>query len=67
MAKLAYAAYGQSTDFKNYQGNPMPGWDDLGEPIQAAWEAAADAVASYLEGPPAMDEMLHDRHAVGDN
>lgn len=56
LAKLAYAAYGQSTDFKNYQGNPMPAWADLGPAIQAAWVAAAGAVASYLSGPPALDE-----------
>jgi hypothetical protein len=65
MAKLAYAAYGQTTDFKNYQGNPMPNWEDLGDTIQAAWMSAANAVAGYLEGPPAADE-LHDRIAVPD-
>lgn len=71
MAKLAYAAYGQTTDFKNFQGNPMPAWDDLGDPIRRAWTAAAAAVASYLVGPPAIDEsagytVLHDRINPGD-
>lgn len=56
MAKLAYAAYGQTTDFKNYQGLPMPAWDALGDTIQAAWVSAINAVAAYLEGPPAIDE-----------
>jgi len=56
MAKLAYAAYGQTTNFKNFQGNPMPNWDQLGDTIQAAWVSASNAVASYLEGPPAADE-----------
>lgn len=56
MAKLAYAAYGQTTDFKNYQGLPMPAWDALGDTIQGAWVAAANAVANYLQGPPAADE-----------
>lgn len=56
MAKLAYGAYGQTTDFKNYQGNPMPRWDDLGDTIQAAWVSAANAISNYLVGPPAVDE-----------
>lgn len=55
MAQLAYTAYGQTTDFKNYQGNPMPAWGDLGDTIQAAWVAAANAVSNYLMGPPAAD------------
>lgn len=56
MAKLAYGAYGQTTGFKNFQGNPMPKWDDLGDTIQGAWVAAANAVNNYLMGPPATDE-----------
>lgn len=50
MAKLAYAAYGESTGNKNYQGLPMPDWNDLGAPIQGAWLAAVGAVADFLEG-----------------
>jgi hypothetical protein len=57
MARLAYAAYGRTTDFKNYQGNPMPKWDDLGDAIQAAWVSASNAVSDYLMGPPAVDEL----------
>lgn len=45
LARVAYDAYGHSTGGKNYQGNPMPEFDDLGEGIQAAWAAAANAVA----------------------
>lgn len=56
MAKLAYGAYGQTTGFKNFQGNPMPNWDDLGETIQGAWIAAADSIYNYLMGPVAADE-----------
>lgn len=57
MAKLAYAAYGQSTGNKNYQGLPMPTWDDLGAPIQGAWVAAVNAVVGYLQdGPAAVDD-----------
>jgi hypothetical protein len=55
MAKLAYDAYGHTTGFKNFQGNPMPAWDDLGDTIQAAWVSAAGAVHLYLMGPEAAD------------
>ncbi len=36
-----YAAYGKVTDFKNYQGLPMPAWEALGDKIREAWIAAA--------------------------
>ena len=45
LARIAYEAYGLTTDHKNYQGLPMPAWEDLGEAIQLAWINAADAVA----------------------
>jgi hypothetical protein len=49
LARAAYAAYGESTGGKNYQGLPMPAFDDLGDTIQAAWRAAAAAVAVEVE------------------
>lgn len=36
-AKEAYHRYGETTDFKNFQGNPMPKFEDLSETIQQAW------------------------------
>jgi hypothetical protein len=44
LAQIAYEAYGEHTDGKNYQGLPMPVWRDLPQGIQAAWTAAVDAV-----------------------
>jgi len=41
-AQRAYEAYGAVTEHKNFQGDPMPAWDDLGDTIQAAWVAAAN-------------------------
>jgi len=41
LAEQMYLAYGATTDFKNYQGLPMPEWTDLPEGIVTAWEAAA--------------------------
>jgi hypothetical protein len=41
LAQGMYDAYGKSTKYKNFQGNPMPFWIDLPEAIQNAWIAAA--------------------------
>lgn len=45
LARVAYQAYGDSVEWKNYQGLPMPKYDDLGEKIQKAWIAASKAAA----------------------
>lgn len=44
-AREAYHAYGEVTDFKNYQGLPMPKWEDLTDKIREAWIAAATKVS----------------------
>jgi hypothetical protein len=46
LAMIAYDAYGAVTDHKNYQGLPMPKWEELPEKIREAWYAAAGAVAA---------------------
>ncbi len=48
-AREAYHAYGGVTDFKNYQGLPMPQWSDLTPKIRDAWVAAAMRVAELKE------------------
>lgn len=48
LSKLAYAAYGAVTDFKNYQGLPMPEWDNLPPKIQEAWQAAVSVVSDSV-------------------
>lgn len=45
LARSAYAAYGETTDHKIYQGLPMPAWAELGDGIQKAWIAAAGTIA----------------------
>jgi hypothetical protein len=45
LAKIAYHAYGQTTDFKNYQGLPMPEWDELPPKIQLAWANSSEVVS----------------------
>lgn len=46
LAQIAYTAYGKTTNFKNYQGSPMPSWDSLPSSIKSAWMQAAGAVKS---------------------
>lgn len=44
-AQSAYHAYGRSTEFKNYRGDPMPAWQALPVAIQRAWAEAVRAVS----------------------
>jgi len=48
LAKNAYDAYGKTTDYKNFMGNQMPGWDDLPVSIQQAWCASVISVVDTL-------------------
>lgn len=48
-AKRAYAAYGKVTDFKNYQGLPMPKWEELPPKILEAWIEAAKEVVRLAQ------------------
>lgn len=43
-AKVGYDAYGESVDWKAYNGERMPDWDALPERIKAAWVVATDKV-----------------------
>ena len=40
VAREAYAAYGKQTGFKNFRGDKMPEFADLGAVIQLAWVEA---------------------------
>ena len=44
MAHGAYQTYGKSTNFKDFQGNPMPTWEQLPVTIQEAWRNAVLSV-----------------------
>lgn len=46
LARTAYHAYGGVTDWKNYQGNPMPKFDELPAKIQEAWVAFSAKVST---------------------
>ena len=43
-ARIAYTAYGKVTGFKNFQGNPMPLFEDLPPQIKEAWISAAGTI-----------------------
>ena len=51
IAPIAYNAYGAVTGFKNFQGQPMPSFDELPQTIQQAWERAARTVGECLQHP----------------
>jgi len=51
LAKIAYDAYGKTTDYKNFRGEPMPKWENLGSRIQQAWINAAYSVAQESANP----------------
>lgn len=46
----AYQAYGESVGWVNFQGDPMPRWDDLPPPIKQGWVCAAEAVLRQFRG-----------------
>lgn len=60
--KDLYHVYGGVTDFKNFQGNPMPEWEALPPKIVEAWNAVADATrpAIAIESR----EALQIQHAI---
>lgn len=62
IARAGYAAYGETTGHKNYRGDPMPDWIDLGVTIQRAWLAAARVCysAGYRDGLAHRDSLVLD-------
>jgi len=44
LGRIAYEAYAAHQQWKNYQGHPIPSWQDVREDIKDAWDAAAWAV-----------------------
>jgi hypothetical protein len=52
LAKVAYAAYGESTNYRTHDDRPMPDWAELGDSVQQAWIAAAAAVAQAVIEEP---------------
>lgn len=76
-AAAGYHAYGATTGHKNYQGNPMPTWEELPQPQKDAWIMAAATIrnmavdalypltaSTYDPGPQHSFEALADIAAV---
>jgi hypothetical protein len=49
LGELAYNAYCEAVGYKSVKGDTLPAWEDQSERLQEAWDAAAEAVAEYLE------------------
>ena len=62
LAKMTYGAYGSETDFKNYQGLPMPKWEELPDKIREAWEAAAFYAFTQGEGAANTAHLIDPNH-----
>jgi len=48
LARIGYVAYGEDADWKNYEGKPMPTWEDLPEHIRRKWRAATFRVVQQV-------------------
>ena len=57
-AHIAYDAYGDSVEWKNFAGNPMPHWSDLPDRIKDAWRAASAALSPSEHFSPDAAEQL---------
>lgn len=44
IGEIAYIAYGNYVEWKNFQGERMPDFADLPPKIQNAWRVSAEAV-----------------------
>ncbi len=56
-AHVAYDAYGDFVEWKNFRGDPMPQWGQLPEKIQGTWRAACAAI-SHPIGSPSYTKQL---------
>lgn len=56
LGKVAYQAYGNNRDWKDYRGNPMPAWEGLSNGINQAWEVAAAAAVSAADDSPKAED-----------
>ncbi len=44
LGQIAFEAYGDNREWKDWRGQPMPQWGDVRQEIRDAWEVAASAV-----------------------
>ena len=48
VAKEAYEAYCQLVDYKAFNGDDLPSWEDADERIKKAWIAAIRRAVEYI-------------------
>lgn len=49
LGKVGYAAYNEHQGGVNYEGKPIPAWDENPrEDIKAAWDRASEAIADQV-------------------
>lgn len=50
-AKMAYEAYAEHQEWKNFQGNPIPPWTEVRQDIKDAWDVALQTVLDAYTRP----------------
>lgn len=50
-AQMAYEAYAEHQGWKNFQGNPIPPWQDVRQDIKDAWDVAIQTVLAAATRP----------------
>lgn len=51
VARAGYEGYGRWTNWRTHDGQPMLPWDELPQPVQHAWVAAAGAIVRVVLRP----------------
>lgn len=54
-ARIAYDAYGQSTEWHTHSGALMPSWEELSDRTKRAWYDAARAIRQTILNRSGMD------------
>lgn len=62
LGRKQYEDYGNFVHWKNFQGNPMPKWDELPQTIRGAWAAVAQGCQS--DGQADMEFRFQDDGTV---
>jgi len=44
LGEIGYNAYGDRAKWRNYEGKPMPKWDEVPQHIRDKWAVAARAI-----------------------
>lgn len=54
LGQVAFEAYGDNREWKDWRGQPMPQWNEVREDIRTAWEVAASAVEREVKNAGSM-------------